>query len=321
MNKKIDVSIIVPVYNGEKYLSECLESIRVQTFSDFEVLIIDDGSDDNSASIAEEFSKKDDRFKLTKIYRGGVANARNRGLELSKGEYIGFIDCDDTVEPEYLETLYHTAKDNECDIASCNYCIVRTKPFFLRWRVHIRKLKTGVYTKEYYLNHIIRDWDVRCYLWNKLWHRKLFFDNHITFPKMYFEDIATVPRLAFHANKVAIADKPLYNYFVRANSIMTSVKVEKINDYIMSFGIIKNYIQLNGQLDTYKKSLDKLSKIILIANYYNVFELHLHSHSFHGLKRNQTIANKNIRAFASDSFEAKPTAPVVSEYIINPWDC
>ena len=138
---------------------------------------------------------------------------------------------------------------------------------------------------------------------------------------MYFEDIATVPRLAFNANKVAIADVPLYNYFVRANSIMTSVKVEKINDYIMSFGIMKNYIQLNGQLDTYKKSLDKLAKIILIANHYNVFELHWHSRNFHGFKRNRSIANKNIKAFASDDFKATQASPAVSEYIINPWDC
>ena len=321
MNKRIDVSIIIPVYNGEKYISECLESIRVQTLESFEVLIIDDGSEDNSGKIAKEFAKKDERFKYTRLDRGGVANARNKGLQLAKGEYIGFVDCDDTVEPEYIETLYKTAKDNDCDISSCNYCIVRTKPFYLKWKVGTRKLKTGVYTKEFYLKHVIEDWDVRCYLWNKLWHRKLFFENNITFPKIYFEDIATVPRLAFHANKVAIADVALYNYFIRANSIMTSVKVEKINDYIMSFAIMKSYIQLNGELDTYKKSLDKLAKIIKVANHFNVFELHWHSRNFHGHKRNRSIADKNIMAFASDDFRPTTALPVMSEYIINPWDC
>ena len=321
MNKRIDVSIIIPVYNGEKYISECLESIRVQTLESFEVLIIDDGSEDNSGKIAKEVAKKDERFKYTRLDRGGVANARNKGLQLAKGEYIGFVDCDDTVEPEYIETLYKTAKDNDCDISSCNYCIVRTKPFYLKWKVGTRKLKTGVYTKEFYLKHVIEDWDVRCYLWNKLWHRKLFFENNITFPKMYFEDIATVPRLAFHANKVAIADVALYNYFIRANSIMTSVKVEKINDYIMSFAIMKSYIQLNGELDTYKKSLDKLAKIIKVANHFNVFELHWHSRNFHGHKRNRSIADKNITAFASDDFRPTTALPVMSEYIINPWDC
>ena len=321
MNKRIDVSIIIPVYNGEKYISECLESIRVQTLESFEVLIIDDGSEDNSGKIAKEVAKKDERFKYTRLDRGGVANARNKGLQLAKGEYIGFVDCDDTVEPEYIETLYKTAKDNDCDISSCNYCIVRTKPFYLKWKVGTRKLKTGVYTREFYLKHVIEDWDVRCYLWNKLWHRKLFFENNITFPKMYFEDIATVPRLAFHANKVAIADVALYNYFIRANSIMTSVKVEKINDYIMSFAIMKSYIQLNGELDTYKKSLDKLAKIIKVANHFNVFELHWHSRNFHGHKRNRSIADKNITAFASDDFRPTTALPVMSEYIINPWDC
>ena len=321
MNKRIDVSIIIPVYNGEKYISECLESIRVQTLESFEVLIIDDGSEDNSGKIAKEVAKKDERFKYTRLDRGGVANARNKGLQLAKGEYIGFVDCDDTVEPEYIETLYKTAKDNDCDISSCNYCIVRTKPFYLKWKVGTRKLKTGVYTKEFYLKHVIEDWDVRCYLWNKLWHRKLFFENNITFPKIYFEDIATVPRLAFHANKVAIADVALYNYFIRANSIMTSVKVEKINDYIMSFAIMKSYIQLNGELDTYKKSLDKLAKIIKVANHFNVFELHWHSRNFHGHKRNRSIADKNITAFASDDFRPTTALPVMSEYIINPWDC
>ncbi|MBQ5440620.1 MAG: hypothetical protein IIT49_07590, partial [Clostridia bacterium] len=113
----------------------------------------------------------------------------------------------------------------------------------------------------------------------------------------------------------------LYNYFIRANSIMTSVKVEKINDYIMSFAIMKSYIQLNGELDTYKKSLDKLAKIIKIANHFNVFELHWHSRNFHGHKRNRSIADKNIMAFASDDFRPTTALPVMSEYIINPWDC
>lgn len=315
MPQTVAVSVIVPIYNVEKYLQACLDSIAMQTFKSFDVIMIDDGSEDSSGQIASDFSKKDPRFIYKRIERNGVAMARNAGLELADGEYIAFVDSDDTVEPTYIEELYNAAVNENCMISSCNYSVVRngeSKP------VKIRKLKSGVYSKKFYLKRIIRDWSVRSYLWNKLWHRSLFFDNGITFPKMYFEDIATVARLAFHTNKAAVVDKPLYNYYVRDNSIMTTVKVEKINDYILSYGIVKNYICFHGEGKSYRTAFIRLFFIIYFANYYNVFKLHCTCGNFKGLLRNQHISNKNIIYFALGAWEKTADYPKLPEYIRNP---
>lgn len=322
MDYETEVSVIVPIYNAEKYLNACLFSIQNQTFKNFEVLLIDDGSSDSSGKIAMEFSKNDKRFRYLHLDRGGVANARNHGLEMSKGKYIGFVDSDDTVEKEYLYELYTAAEKNGCEISSCNYSIVKTYPDKTDKfsPVRIRKLKEGVYSGSYYTNQVIKDWSVRSYLWNKLFRRELFFDYNISFPSIYFEDIATVARVTFHANTVAITDKTLYNYYIRENSIMTSPKVEKINDYVLSYGILKNYIAHNGKFNDYKLAFFRFAFIIYFANYYNVFELHFKSKNFHGWIQNQHITNKNILYFASRKYKPDKDLPQLPQYALNPWD-
>ncbi len=322
MERSTEVSIIVPIYNSEHYLHDCLKSIQDQTFDNFEVLLIDDGSSDHSGRIAKQFCEEDKRFRYLHYNRGGVANARNHGLEMAKGKYIGFIDSDDTVEKEYLYELYNAAESNSSEIASCSYSIVRTrknKPDKYS-PVRIRKLKSGVYSGRFYTDHVIKDWSVRSYLWNKLFRRELFVDNNIKFPSMYFEDIATVARLSFNAKTVAITDKPLYNYYVRANSIMTSPRVEKINDYVLSYGILKNYITHHGKLNEYRAAFFRFAVIIFFANYYNVFELHFKTKNFHGWIKNQHITNKNILYFASRKYRSNEDLPTLPMYVMNPWD-
>lgn len=319
MSQKIDISIIVPIYNSERYLEKCLSSIKNQTFKNFNVIMIDDDSDDRSGEIAKGFCNSDSRFIYKKLSRGGVARARNEGLKLADGEYIAFVDSDDTVEPEYLSELLSAAVKNKCKISSCNYSVIRFIGKERAFPVKLRKLKSGVYSSVFFLRHVISDWDVRSYLWNKLWHRSLFFNNNITFPIMLFEDIATVPRLAYYADRVAVVDKPLYNYYVRKHSIMTSVKVEKINDYVLSYGIIKSFLKSKGELKTYKFNLYRLAAIIFFANYYNIFQLHLHCKNFHGWLKNQSISNKNLFYFLNDKNVGDN--PEIPQYILNPWDC
>lgn len=317
MTQHTAISVIVPIYNVEKYLKHCLSSIQNQTFKNFNVIMINDGSDDDSPEIACSFAESDNRFLFYNVERGGVSNARNVGLIKADGEYIAFVDSDDYIEPEYLENLYNAAINNDCLISSCNYSLVYDGKNIQR-TVRVRKLKSGIYSREFYVKHAIRDWSVRSYLWNKLWHRSLFFDNDITFPNMYFEDIATVARLAFHTNKVAVVDKPLYHYCVRSNSIMTTVKVEKINDYILAYGIVKNYIEYHSEGKNYRIAFIRLALIIYFANYYNVFKLHLSCRNFRGWLKNQHICNKNIIHFAKHSFRATKEYPKMPEYIFSP---
>ncbi len=112
------VSVIVPVYNVEKYLEECIESLINQTLTDIEIICINDGSTDNSLKILEELQKKDNRIKIINQKNSGVSSARNNGIENATGEYIGFVDSDDWIDSDYYEKLYNTAKKYNSDIAA-----------------------------------------------------------------------------------------------------------------------------------------------------------------------------------------------------------
>ena len=116
-----DISIVVPIFNVEAWLSRCLNSIHQQTYRNFEVLLIDDGSTDNSSSICKNFLKKDSRFKYFRKKNGGLSDARNYGLDCAKGKYIIFIDSDDYIEPEYVKTLYSNIQDTNADVAICGF--------------------------------------------------------------------------------------------------------------------------------------------------------------------------------------------------------
>ena len=115
------ISIIVPIYNVENYLRQCLDSIQNQTYQNFECLIINDGSPDNSADICREYVEKDSRFRYLEKENGGVSSARNLGIEHSKGQYITFIDSDDWVDSDYLEVLYKSLTDEKADVAVSTY--------------------------------------------------------------------------------------------------------------------------------------------------------------------------------------------------------
>lgn len=124
MNPK--VSIIVPVYKVEKYLHECINSILDQTFTDFELILIDDGSPDNSGKICDEYAQKDSRVKVIHTKNGGPSSARNIGIKISKGEYIGFVDSDDTIEIDMYEKMYNIGLKRNAEIVACGYVEINT---------------------------------------------------------------------------------------------------------------------------------------------------------------------------------------------------
>ena len=115
------ISIIVPVYNVEKYVAECIESIIKQTYQNLEILLIDDGSTDNSGKICDKYAEKDKRIKIIHKENGGVSSARNLGLDLAQGEYIAFIDSDDFVSNKYIESLYSAIEHKDAEIVLSKY--------------------------------------------------------------------------------------------------------------------------------------------------------------------------------------------------------
>ncbi len=130
MENKPKISVIVPVYNVEEYLNRCVESILDQTFEDFELILIDDGSSDNSGSLCDEFAKNNSNIKVLHLENGGPARARNKGIEIATGEYIGFADSDDYCHPNQFEKLYQNAKNNS-DIAICSFFV--DKGYDVHW--------------------------------------------------------------------------------------------------------------------------------------------------------------------------------------------
>src|SRR5690625_1367019 len=120
----LEISIIVPVYNLEDYLHKCIDSILAQTFTNFELILVNDGSTDRSSEICEEYASIDHRIRVIHKKNGGVASSRNAGLEVAKGEYIGFVDNDDYINEYMFETLYNNARTYSSDILFCDYLYV-----------------------------------------------------------------------------------------------------------------------------------------------------------------------------------------------------
>lgn len=223
-----EISLIVPVYNVEKYLDECLSSIAAQTFASFECIMVNDGSTDSSAEICTRFAKSDPRFILVTRTNGGLSAARNTGLENSNGKYIGFVDSDDWLDAEYLATLYSLITQHKADVAQVGY--FREYDSFSRTKSLVSELTT--YRDNRPLIELLKDKHVPSYAWNKLYRRGIISSE---FPiGKAFEDIYTLTEW-FENVKTLVADPtPLYHYRMRSGSIINSNFAKNRIDYLTS---------------------------------------------------------------------------------------
>ena len=247
-----EISVIIPVYNSQMHLKECLESLQRQSFSDFEVLIINNGSTDNSSKIAGEFSNSDSRFKLIEHNHGRQGEARNVGLDNASGNYIAFVDSDDTVLEHYLEKLYTAITGNQADVAVCGYRLYYRKS---KKVIQTHRLKNRIYDRKDAMKELLRDKKMRFYLWNKLWKVSLFRDNDIHIPDMFYEDAVACSQLYCHADKVVMIDYCGYNYIRASNKIFTEIEMDgtRINDYINTVPMIRSYLEGKGIYNDVKK--------------------------------------------------------------------
>lgn len=212
------ISVIIPVYNVEKYIRRCLESLCNQTFKDFEVILINDGSKQNEDLIINEYLPYNHNFRYYKKENGGQATARNRGIEQARGEYIFFLDSDDYLETNALQDLYVATENKKNDIVWCDAYFVYengTREYF----------KTnGLYTQDMRKNCLIN----ASAPWGKLIRRGIFdFDGTRFLEGRIYEDLASVGTYLLYANRIVYVEKPLYNYAVRMGSTMNQVKYNK----------------------------------------------------------------------------------------------
>ncbi len=231
------ISVIVPVYNVEKYLEECINSIINQTYKNLEIILVDDGATDNSGKMCDEFAKKDTRIKVIHKENGGLSDARNTGIDIACGEYIQFVDSDDCIENDMIELLYKNAKKYEADISMCSHYILTEEECTPEGNGEL-----NIYDRVQVLKEILLDERVRSYAWNKLFAKELF--NEIRFPKgKVFEDILTIPRLFEKSKKVVLDNQPKYYYRQRKGSILHVQTKELRIAYINSALEIMNFIK------------------------------------------------------------------------------
>lgn len=219
------ISIIVPIYNVEKYLTECVESLLKQTYSDIEIILINDGSTDSSGKICEKYAKIDDRVKVIHKENGGVSSARNEGIRLSRSKYITFVDPDDYVSCDFIEKLYRLLKDSNADISICNYITVGNN---IRFK---GKLEKKIINQRDAMTLLVKDEEMPSYLWNKMFRVELF--DGLRFMEGYrYEDVRMMHLIFLRANRVAVTDEPFYYYRVREGSITSSTLLNNSEELI-----------------------------------------------------------------------------------------
>lgn len=240
------ISIIVPVYKVEAYLNRCIKSILNQTYQDFELILVDDGSPDNCPAICDEWAKKDNRIKAIHKENGGLSDARNAGLDVAMGDYIAFIDSDDYVHPQMYELMVDAMCRTQCDMVSCRLQQVDADkivehPVFLEPTI-VGTVDSETALEQFYEKYFDLIWVSACI---KLYHRSIF--ETLRFRKgIVFEDLDVFPYVVAKAQRITIIEDKLYYCAVSPNSITRSGFSEKYIDTIEMQGRHIDFFLQNG---------------------------------------------------------------------------
>ena len=279
------VSVIVPVYNIEKYVTHCVESLLAQTFHDFELLLVNDGSTDSSLDVLKEFEKKDERIQVLTKENGGLSDARNYGMKHANGEYLQFIDGDDFVEDTLLEKCVRKLDETSADMVVFDYnqYYVETNT---KERISNSFEENKVYTLKEYPTLLTNMMNAA---WNKMYRRSLFIDHHIEYPVgYYYEDLGTTYRLIPRCKGIVFIKEALVNYLQdRPGNITQQFNNRVYHIFDMIQLLIDDYKAL-GIYETYYEELKFLGSV-------NILEC---------LKKTRNIMDSELaKKFVEDSFD------------------
>ena len=250
------ITIIVPVYNVEQYLPSCVDSIINQTYTNLEILLIDDGSQDRCDEICDEYARKDGRIRVFHTENHGLSAARNLGLHEAKGEYIGFVDSDDWIEPDMYEVLLGKMRATGADICVCGYWSEGESSTI---QFHY---PDAPYSRKESLTALIHG-KIGNYTWNKLYRRGVF--EGVSFPVgRYYEDVDTLCEVLSNSNAVAVLDTLKYHYRQRADSITNSHGGKNLFDYADAYLARLNYLK-EQQPQVYAEHKEEILKSVAIA--------------------------------------------------------
>lgn len=253
------ISVIVPVYNTGKYLSKCLNSILNQTLKEIEVIVVNDGSKDDSQEIIDEFVSKDSRLVSIQKENGGLSDARNAGIDKAKGEFIAFVDSDDYIDLAMLEKMYELAERDESEIVLCDLVKVNENG------KEFRDLPQSPQLPEKII--LVEDFtifgEMSCFACNKLFKKSLF-NKHRFRKGIHFEDIELIPKLVLDATVISKINQPFYKYFERQDSI-TKTHTAKGLDMFVAVNEVTNYFYKSK----YNTFATELKRFQIIQGYYS----------------------------------------------------
>jgi len=246
-SKKL-ISIIIPVYNVEQYLVRCVDSVINQTYKNLEIILVDDGSTDNSGKICDEYALKDNRIKVIHKKNGGLPSARNAGLDIAIGEYIGFVDSDDYIVSDMYEHLYNLLLNNKADVSCCNFFNFKDNQYV---------------DNQYGVDAVLNFGEVLCvkqnvFVWNKLYKRALIGNIRVDEKLRLGEDLDFNFKVLRKIKKIAYSKEAKYYYFYNPNSIIRERKFKKIDLQIITiYEEILKYCKENNFNEAFKYNRKK----------------------------------------------------------------
>ncbi len=253
------ISVIIPIYNVEKYLIRCLKSIVNQTLKEIEIILVNDGSTDNSNKICSDFAINDSRIRIINKKNGGLSDARNFGLEVATGDYISFIDSDDYVDLSMLESMCELALKYNVDIVTCNLVKVN------ELNEEFKKLPQSNVVNNYI--DLKKDFsyfgEMSCFACNKLFKKELFLNQR--FKKgLHFEDIELIPKLILESKKIIHSNNYFYKYFERQDSISKSYTRKGLD----IFKAIEN-VTSTFKISNYNYEVNELKRFQILQGFYS----------------------------------------------------
>lgn len=253
------ISVIVPVYNTEKYLSKCLDSILKQTLKDIEVIVVNDGSKDESQMLINQYKIRDSRIISMIKENGGLSDARNVGIDKASGEYLAFIDSDDYIDSTMFEKMIDLAEKHKSEIVLCDLVKVNENGIEFRDLPQSPQLPERIVLKDDFSIF----GEMSCFACNKIFKKELFVQHR--FKKgIHFEDIELIPKLVLDSTIISKINEPFYNYFERQDSI-TKSHTEKGLDMFIAVNGVTDYFY-NSKYNTF---VTELRRFQIIQGYYS----------------------------------------------------
>lgn len=267
------ISIVMPVYNVAPYLKECIESVLNQTYQNFELIIINDGSTDDSLSVIKEMFPIEypSNIKVIQTENNGLAAARNLGIKKAIGEYLFFLDSDDFLETEFLEEITHHIINQKCDVIIFNYRSVSESGN--KQQGQHSEYTSGIFTSEKLMINYLEG-NIQNYAWSYVATKNLYQKNNIIFPaNKAYEDIPVFPKILYFAEKIQVIRDVLYNYRQREQSITKEKRTQKtikyLSDYLSNVEYNRKWmlqhLNPNYKINVYKYCINHYFQILMIA--------------------------------------------------------